>query len=61
MRRRTMAGLAADLGRRDAPLAADRLVQLSIWDETRAAAELAAYRESLRRFAVPGRPLTDLR
>jgi len=61
MRRRTMAGLAADLGRRDAPLVADSLVRLAIWDQARAAAELASYRESLRRFAVPGRPQTDLR
>ena len=61
LRRRTMSGLAADLGRRDAPLAADRLVRLTIWDRARAAAEIAVYRESLRRFAVPGRPFTDLR
>lgn len=61
MRRRTMSGLGADLGRRDAALAADCLVRLAIWDEGRAAAELAAYRDSLRRFAVPGRPFTDLR
>jgi glycerol-3-phosphate dehydrogenase len=61
MRRRTMAGLAEDLGRRDAPLAADWLARSTIWDQARAAAELATWRESLRRFAVPGRPLTDLR
>jgi glycerol-3-phosphate dehydrogenase len=61
MRRRTMAGLAADLGRRDAPLAADCLARLTIWDRGQGAAELAAYRESLRRFAVPGRTFTDLR
>ena len=61
LRRRTMAGLAADLGRRDAALAADCLVRLAIWSQEQAAAELAAYRESLRRFAVPGRPFTDLR
>ena len=61
LRRRTMAGLAADLGRRDAPLAAGWLARLTIWDSARVAAELAAYRESLRRFAVPGRPFTDLR
>ena len=61
LRRRTMAGLAADLGRRDASLAAGWLARLTIWDSARVAAELAAYRESLRRFAVPGRPFTDLR
>jgi glycerol-3-phosphate dehydrogenase len=61
MRRRTMAGLAADLGRRDAPLAADWLARLAIWDQEQAAAEVADYRESLRRFAVPGRTFTDLR
>ena len=56
MLRRTMAGLAADLGRRDAPLAADWLVRLGIWDAARAVEELAIYRDFIRRFAVPLRP-----
>jgi glycerol-3-phosphate dehydrogenase len=51
--RRTMAGLGADLGLPQAPLAADWLVRLGIWDKARAAAELAAYRASLQRYAVP--------
>jgi glycerol-3-phosphate dehydrogenase len=56
LRRRTMAGLAADLGRRDAKPAADWLVRLGFWDTERAAAELTAYGEFIRRFAVPRRP-----
>jgi hypothetical protein len=51
-----MAGLAADLGRRDAKPAADWLVRLGFWDTERAAAELTAYGEFIRRFAVPRRP-----
>jgi glycerol-3-phosphate dehydrogenase len=51
--RRTMAGLGADLGLPQAPLAADWLVRLGIWDKARAASELAAYHASLQRYAVP--------
>jgi glycerol-3-phosphate dehydrogenase len=51
--RRTMAGLDADSGRRAAPLAADWLVRLGLWDKRRAAEEIAAYRALGRRFAVP--------
>jgi glycerol-3-phosphate dehydrogenase len=52
--RRTMAGLGPDLGRSSAQAAADWLVRLGIWDKGRAAAEVAAYRHHIRRFAVPG-------
>jgi glycerol-3-phosphate dehydrogenase len=55
LHRRTMAGLAADLGQRDAPLAADWLVRLGIWDRERATEEVAAYRNFICRFAVPRR------
>jgi glycerol-3-phosphate dehydrogenase len=56
MLRRTMAGLDADLGRRQAPIVADWLVRLGYWDKSRAAAELADYLAGLRRFAIPGGP-----
>lgn len=51
--RRTMVGLKADLGRAAAPLAADWLVRLGIWDNVRAAEEVATYRRFIRRYAVP--------
>jgi glycerol-3-phosphate dehydrogenase len=51
--RRTMVGLGADLGRHQAPLAADWLVRLGIWDKTKAAEEIAAYSNRLRRYTVP--------
>jgi len=51
--RRTMTGLDADLGRRAAPLAADWLVRLGIWDKARAAGELESYGRQLMRFALP--------
>lgn len=51
--RRTMTGLQADLGRAAAPLAADWLVRLGIWDKVRAAEEVAAYQRVVRRYAVP--------
>jgi glycerol-3-phosphate dehydrogenase len=53
LQRRTMTGLDATLGRDAAPLAADWLVRLGLWDKARAADELAAYRTHLRRYAVP--------
>ncbi|MDX1563692.1 MAG: FAD-dependent oxidoreductase, partial [Gammaproteobacteria bacterium] len=55
LQRRTMLGLAADFGSRAAPHAAESLVRLGYWDETRAASELAAYREFALRFAVPSK------
>ena len=51
--RRTMVGLRADLGRESAPLAADWLVRLGVWDKARAGEEVAAYRRYSRRYAVP--------
>ena len=51
--RRTMVGLGKDLGRTAAPLAADWLVRLGIWDEAGAAEEVEAYRQCIRRYAVP--------
>ena len=59
LQRRTMAGLQSDFGQQSAPLAADWLVRLGIWDRTRAAEEVEAYRYFARRHAVPssrGRP-----
>jgi glycerol-3-phosphate dehydrogenase len=53
LQRRTMAGLAPDFGKRSAPLAADWLVRLGIWDKARAAEEVAAYQRFARRHAVP--------
>ena len=49
LQRRCMAGLDADFGLRTAPAAAAALSRLGIWDATRAAHELAAYRELARR------------
>lgn len=53
LQRRTMHGLQSDFGRSAAPLAADWLVRLGIWDKARAAEEVAAYRRYSRRYAVP--------
>jgi len=53
LHRRTMAGLQSDFGRRSAPLAADWLVRLGIWDKTRAAQEVEAHRRFAHRHAVP--------
>ena len=55
LQRRTMAGLAPDFGKRSAPLAADWLVRLGIWDKARAAEEVTAYQQFARRHAVPSR------
>lgn len=52
--RRSMIGLGPDLGRHAAPLVADWLVRLGLRDKRAAAAELSAYAQALRRFAVPG-------
>lgn len=57
LQRRIMVGLDSDFGRRSAPLAADWLVRLGIWDKSRAEAEITAYRAWARRFAVPGAPV----
>jgi glycerol-3-phosphate dehydrogenase len=51
--RRTMFGLGADLGKASAPLAADWLVRLGVWDKAKAGEEVAAYRRYSRRYAVP--------
>jgi glycerol-3-phosphate dehydrogenase len=53
IQRRTMAGLQADFGQLSAPLAADSLVRLGIWDQHRAAEEVSAFLAWSRRFAVP--------
>jgi glycerol-3-phosphate dehydrogenase len=53
LQRRTMAGLEADFGQRSAPLAADWLIRLGIWDKHRAGEELSAYRRFALRHAVP--------
>jgi glycerol-3-phosphate dehydrogenase len=53
MQRRTMFGLRSDFGKLSAPLAADWLVRLRLWDKARAAEEVAAYRRFARRHAVP--------
>jgi glycerol-3-phosphate dehydrogenase len=53
LQRRTMIGLQADFGKRTAPLAADWLVRLGVWDKTRAEEEVTAYRDFSRRYAVP--------
>jgi glycerol-3-phosphate dehydrogenase len=45
LQRRCMAGLDADFGLRTAPAACAALCRLGIWDSTRAAEELASYRE----------------
>jgi len=55
LQRRTMLGLGADFGSSEAPVAAAALVDLGIWDEARAADELAAY----RRFARLHRAVSD--
>jgi glycerol-3-phosphate dehydrogenase len=52
LQRRTMAGLAADFGRRTAPLAADWLVRLGVWNKTKAAEELASYQRFAARHMV---------
>jgi len=57
LQRRTMLGLGADFGSGEAPLAAAALVELGIWDDARAADELAAY----RRFAARHRAAAALR
>lgn len=51
--RRTMIGLGPDSGRRAAPLAADWLVRLGLWDKAKAGEDLQAYRAGIRRFAIP--------
>ncbi len=48
LHRRTMLGLGADFGAREAPAAARALIELGVWDDARAVEELAAY----RRFAA---------
>lgn len=48
-----MFGLRSDFGKLSAPLAADWLVRLRLWDKARAAEEVAAYRRFARRHAVP--------
>jgi len=53
LQRRTMAGLQPDFGSRSAPLAANWLVRLGVWDKVRAEEEVAAYRLFARRHAVP--------
>jgi glycerol-3-phosphate dehydrogenase len=53
LQRRCMAGLNGDFGLRAAPAAASALVRLGIWDSTRAARELAAYRELAQRHGAP--------
>ena len=50
LQRRCMLGLAADFGRKLAPVAADWLVRIGIRDKAQAAEELAAYRSFARRF-----------
>jgi glycerol-3-phosphate dehydrogenase len=54
LQRRCMAGLDADFGVGAAPGAADALVRLGIWDSTRAAHELTAYRELAARHGARG-------
>lgn len=53
LQRRTMQGLGCDFGKSSAPLAADWLVRLRLWDKARAGDEVAAYRRFSRRYAVP--------
>ncbi len=53
LQRRTMAGLQPDFGKRSAPLAADWLVRLGVWDKARAEEEVTAYRRFARQYAVP--------
>jgi glycerol-3-phosphate dehydrogenase len=52
LQRRCMAGLAADFGLRAAPAAAAALERLGIWDSSRAARELAEYRELAARHGA---------
>lgn len=53
LQRRTMVGLQADFGRRSAPLAADWLVRLGLWDQQRAEQELMGYRRYVLRHSAP--------
>ena len=53
LQRRTMFGLRSDFGKLSAPLAADWLVRLGVWDRARAGEEVAAYRRFSRRHAAP--------
>jgi glycerol-3-phosphate dehydrogenase len=51
--RRCMTGLGADRGLDSAPLAADSLVRLGLWDKSRADHEVESYRALVRRFEPP--------
>jgi glycerol-3-phosphate dehydrogenase len=52
LQRRCMAGLDADFGLRTAPAAAAALTRLGVWDASRAAHELAEYRELAERHTA---------